>query len=112
MVSSGTETTIRTEKAHSYMRGALIWLNVLATMPFIVGCSCYDKGPSRFQRLAGRANAFRMEVTEPLGFCKEYVKEVRVFECVKGSYHDTAGQLLWGVVAVPQVRAKRFEVVV
>ncbi len=112
MVSSGIESAIRTEKSQSRVRGSLLWLSVLAAMPFIFGCGYHDKMPSRFQRVHGRTNAFHMDVIDPFGLYRECVKEIRVFECVKGPAHDTAGQLHWEVVAVPQVRAKGFEVVV
>jgi hypothetical protein len=53
-----------------------------------------------------------MSVVEPFGLYKEYVKEIRVFECIKGPFRDTPGQLHWEVVAASQVRAKGFELVV
>ncbi len=111
MVSSGTES-IHTEKTQSHVLRALLWVNLLVAMSFIFGCGPHDRMPPSLQRVRGRANAFRMQVTEPFGLYKEYVKEIRVFECAKGPVRDTPGQLHWEVVAVSQVRAKRFEVVV
>jgi len=113
MESTGTilpsipKSTIRTEKLKSRVRGALLWLNVLAAMPFMFGCGYSDKRPSHFQKISDRANAFRLKVIEPPGllYPREHVKKIQVFE-------RPHGQLCWEVVAAPPVRAKGFEDVV
>jgi len=114
-VSIGTtipESTIRTEKPQSHVRGPLIWVNVLVAMSFIFGCGYYHKAPSRFQKIGDRANAFRMEVIDPFGLYREHVTEICVFELGEHALDQEPGQLFWEVVAVPPVRAKGFEVVV
>ena len=117
MVSIGTTTpksTIRTEKPQSRVRGRLLWLNVLAAMPFIFGCGYHHKRPSYFRIIHDRANAFRLKVIEP-GFLdpREHVKKIQVFEGADDNfYHPPRGQLCWEVIADPPVRAKRLEDVV
>jgi len=117
MVSIGTtspKSEICTEKARSHVRGLFVWNSVLVAMSFIFGCVGYpDKAPSHFQKIDGRANAFRMWVLDPwpLFMPTERVKEIRVFECVKRPVNDAPGQCYWEVVAASPVRAKGFEVV-
>ncbi len=117
MVSTGTtipKSTIRTEKPQSRVRGPLLWLNVLAAMPFMFGCGYSDKYPSNFQKISGRANTFRLQVIEP-GFFdpREHVKKIQVFKGMYGGYTGRPhGQLCWEVVAAPPVRAKGIEDIV
>ncbi len=118
MVSIGiilppNESAIYTEKAQPRLRGLLLRLSLLVAMAFTFGCGYHDRLPPILEAVDGRANAFRMErVIEPFGLYKAYVKEIRVSECVKEPLRDTPGQLHWEVVAVSQVRAKGFELVV
>ena len=119
MVSIGTtipKSAIRTEKPHSHVRGALLWVNVLAAMPFMFGCGYHHKYPSHFQRISGRANAFRLKVIEPgLLDPREHVKKIQVFERpegAEGGYSQVPGRLCWEVVAAPPVRGRGFEDVV
>jgi len=103
-----------TEKPLSRVRRPLLWLNVLAAMPFMFGCAYRDKYPSHFQKISGRTNAFRLKVIEP-GFFdpREHIKKIQVFEGAFNSFDDRPhGQLCWEVVADPPVRAKRLEDVV
>ena len=94
------------------MGGLLLRLSSLVAMAFTFGCGPHDRVPAILEAVHGRTNAFQMSVVEPFGLYKAYVKEIRVFECVKGPVRDTHGQLHWEVVAVSQVRAKGFELVV
>lgn len=116
MVSIGTtsrESAIRTEKPRSHVRGVLLWVNSLVAMAFMFGCVGYpEKPPSHFEKIDGRANAFRMKVIEPFGLFqpKERVKRIRVFEHEK-AYNREPGQLCWEVLADPPVLAEGFEVV-
>ena len=118
MESTGTtpspKSTIRTEKLQSHVRGPLLWLNVLAAMPLMFGCGYRHKYPSHFQKISGRANAFRLIVIEPgLLDPREHIKKIQVFEGSDDSFfNEPPGQLCWEVVAAPPVRAKGFEDVV
>jgi len=101
------------KKPQSRLRGILLRTSLLVAMAFTFGCGYHDRLPPVLEAVDGRANAFRMErVIEPFGLYKAYVKEIRVSECVKEPLRDTPGQLHWEVVAVSQVRAKGFELVV
>lgn len=119
MESTGTtmnpKSTIRTEKLQSRMRGPFfLWINVLAAMPFMFGCGYSDKVPSHFQKISGRANAFRLLVLEPGPLDpREHVKKIQVFEGHYGGFRRRPpGQICWEVVAAPPVRAKGIEDVV
>ena len=119
MVSTGTTThksTIRIEKPQSRVRGPLLLPNVLVAMLFVFGCGYHHKLPSNFQRIPGRANAFRLEVIEPGPLDpREHVKKIQAFAGDGGGggfFHQPHGQLCWEVVADPPVRAKRLEDVV
>ena len=104
---------IRTEKPQSRMREQLLWVNVLVTMSLMFGCGYPDKEPSHFQKIDGRANAFRMWVLDPwpLFMSRERVKGIRVFERAKDASDQEIGQLRWEVVADSPVLAEGFEVV-
>ena len=114
MESTGTtipKPTIRKEKPKSQMRGLLLWLYVLASMPFMFGCGYGDKYPSHFEKIPGRANAFRLIVIEPPGLFhpREHVKKIEVFEGRGGSrgiFTQPPGKLCWEVVADTPARAK------
>jgi len=116
MVSTGTtipKSTIRTEKLQSGVRGLLLWLFVLAAMPFMFGCGYHDKLPSHFQKISGRANAFCLQVIEPGLFDpREHVKKIQVFEFPDGGHGPKPERPCWEVVADPPVRAKGIEDVV
>jgi len=117
MESTGTTNpkfTIRTEKPQSGVRGLLLWLYVLAVMPFMFGCGYHDKLPSHFEKISGRANAFRLKVIEPgpLLYPREHVKKIQVFEHPDGGHGPKPERPCWEVVADPPVRAKGFEDVV
>jgi len=108
------KSTIRTGKPQSGVRAPLLWLYVLAAMPFMFGCGYHDKLPSHFQRISGRENAFRLKVIEPppLLYPREHVKKIQVFELSEGGYGLPLERPCWEVVAEPPVRAKGFEDVV
>jgi len=115
MVSAGATTpkcAIPAEQPQARVRGLLLLLRVslLVAMAFTFGCG--DRVPPILEVVHGRTNSFQMSVVEPFGLYKAYVKEIRVSECVKEPLRDTPGQLHWEVVAVSQVRAKGFELVV
>ena len=107
------KSMIRTEKPQSRMREQLLWVNVLVTMSLMFGCGYPDKEPSHFQKIDGRANAFRMWVLDPwpLFMSRERVKAIRVFEHAKDASDHELGQLRWEVVADSPVLAEGFEVV-
>ncbi len=88
----------------SHVRPFVLWISLLATISFMIGCGYPDKQPSHFEKIDGRPNAFRLIVIEPLPLLtqREHVRQIRVYE-----YGDTAGELCWEVVADPPVRAKR-----
>lgn len=118
MVSIGTtshsESKIRADKFQSSVRELFLWTILLLAVPFVFGCGYGDKMPSRFLKIGGRANAFRLKVIEPWGPFqpREHVKVIRVFERVKTTLGVFApGQVCWELVADPPVRATGFEVV-
>jgi hypothetical protein len=97
------------------VREILLWLYVLATMLFMFGCGYSDKYPTNFQKISGRANAFRLQVIEPGPFLypREHVKKIQVFEGEGSDFFGRPpGHLCWEVVADPPVRAKGIEDVV
>ena len=69
MVSIGTtsynESKIRADKFQSSVRELFLWTILLLAVPFVFGCGYGDKMPSRFLKIGGRANAFRLKVIEP-----------------------------------------------
>ena len=108
---------ISKEKPKPRVRGFLLWLNVLASIPFLFGCGYGDKYPSHFEKIPSRANAFRLIVIEPpcLFHPREHVKKIQVFEGEGGNgsnFTRPPGPLCWEVVAAPPVRAKGIEDIV
>jgi hypothetical protein len=71
--------------------------------------------PPNFQKIDGRANAFRMFVTEPFSLFaqREHIRLVRVFEFESDpnglKYRNP--RLCWEIVAIGDVRAAGFELV-
>ena len=114
MVSKISGAIHRTLQSSSHTRQLYLWISVLVAMTFIFGCGYHDKYPSHFQKIPGRANAFRLRVIEPgLLSPREHVKKIQVFKGNYGGYSGRPdGQLCWEVISDPPVRAKRLEDVV
>jgi hypothetical protein len=83
----GTEAGIQMEKARQYRCGPPLWTCTLVAVSLLCGCGYPDKYPSHFEKIDGRANAFRMWVLEPFGLFqpREHVQRIRVFESAQNT---------------------------